>query len=76
MILNADNLTALESYLKTQKWLNDDESIIKAEKPGEGNMNFTLRIYASSGRTFIVKQSRAYVEKYPSIEYNSYSINY
>ncbi|MFN3490220.1 MAG: aminoglycoside phosphotransferase [Emticicia sp.] len=67
MILKADNLAALESYLKTQKWLNDDESIIKAEKPGEGNMNFTLRIYASSGRTLIIKQSRAYVEKYPSI---------
>lgn len=67
MLLKADNLTALESYLKTQKWLTDDESIIKAEKPGEGNMNFTLRIYVSSGRTIIVKQSRAYVEKYPSI---------
>lgn len=67
MILKADNLVALENYLKTQKWLTDDESIIKVEKPGEGNMNFTLRIYASSGRTFIIKQSRAYVEKYPSI---------
>lgn len=67
MILNADNLTALESYLKTQKWLNDDESVIKVEKPGEGNMNFTLRVYTSSDRTFIIKQSRAYVEKYPSI---------
>lgn len=67
MILKADNLAALENYLKTQKWLGADESIIKVEKPGEGNMNFTLRIYASSGRTFIIKQSRAYVEKYPSI---------
>lgn len=67
MILKTDNLTELESYLHTQKWLNDGESVLKVEKPGEGNMNFTLRIYASSGRTFIIKQSRAYVEKYPSI---------
>lgn len=67
MILKADNLAALESYLKTQKWLIDDESVIKVEKPGEGNMNFTLRVYTSSDRTFIIKQSRAYVEKYPSI---------
>lgn len=67
MILKTDNLTELESYLHTQKWLNADESIIKIEKPGEGNMNFTLRVYTSSGRTCIIKQSRAYVEKYPSI---------
>lgn len=67
MILNTDNLTDLESYLKTQNWLGAEESIIKAEKPGEGNMNFTLRVYTSLGRTFIIKQSRAYVEKYPSI---------
>ncbi len=67
MVLNADNLAALESYLKTQTWLNDSETLTKVEKPGEGNMNFTLRIYTSSGRTFIIKQSRAYVEKYPSI---------
>lgn len=67
MTLNTDNLTDLESYLKTQKWLDADESITKVEKPGEGNMNFTLRVYTSSGRTFIIKQSRAYVEKYPSI---------
>lgn len=67
MILNADNLEVLESYLKVQTWLNDSETLTQVEKPGEGNMNFTLRVYTSSGRTFIIKQSRAYVEKYPSI---------
>ncbi len=67
MILKSDNLIELESYLYAQKWLNEDESVLKVEKPGEGNMNFTLRVYTSSGRTFIIKQSRAYVEKYPSI---------
>jgi 5-methylthioribose kinase len=66
MILS-DNLTDLDSYLKTQNWLAINDSVITVEKPGEGNMNFTLRVYTSAGKTFIIKQSRAYVEKYPSI---------
>ncbi len=66
MILS-DNLTELETYLKTQNWLAENESVLKVEKPGEGNMNFTLRVYTSTDKTFIIKQSRAYVEKYPSI---------
>ena len=67
MQLNFDNLPELETYLKAQKWLPQNESILKVEKPGEGNMNFTLRVYTSASRTFIIKQSRAYVEKYPTI---------
>jgi 5-methylthioribose kinase len=66
MILS-DNITELEAYLKTKNWLNENESVLKVEKPGEGNMNFTLRVYTSADKTFIIKQSRAYVEKYPSI---------
>lgn len=67
MILKLDNLDELEIYLKTQNWLDENESVLKVEKPGEGNMNFTLRVYTSGAKTFIIKQSRAYVEKYPSI---------
>lgn len=66
MILS-DNLEALESYLKTQNWLDENDSVIKVEKPGEGNMNFTLRVYTSTNKPFIIKQSRDFVEKYPSI---------
>ena len=66
MILS-NNLTELEAYLKNQNWLAENETVIKVEKPGEGNMNFTLRVYTSAGKTFIIKQSRAYVEKYPTI---------
>ena len=66
MILS-DNLLELEVYLKTQHWLSENESVLKVEKPGEGNMNFTLRVYISAAKTLIIKQSRAYVEKYPSI---------
>ena len=66
MLLNAQNLPELETYLKIKGWLSPIESIVSAEKPGEGNMNYTLRI-STERRTFIIKQSRPYVEKYPTI---------
>lgn len=56
----------LETYLKNQGWLQDNETIEGVEKPGEGNMNFTLRIITNP-RSFIIKQSRDFVEKYPSV---------
>lgn len=58
--------TQLEDYLKSQGWLKEGESIKSTEKPGEGNMNFTLRVDTGE-RTFIVKQSRDFVEKYPQV---------
>lgn len=66
MLLDAQNLSELETYLKIKGWLSPMESIVSAEKPGEGNMNYTLRL-RTERRTFIVKQSRPYVEKYPTI---------
>lgn len=65
-ILDAEELTALQNYLSTHKWIAPDEEVLSAQKPGEGNMNYTLRI-RSNFRTFILKQSRDYVEKYPQI---------
>lgn len=56
----------LEKYLKTKDWLNTNETIISTEIPGEGNMNFTLRIRTGK-RSLIIKQSRNYVEKYPQV---------
>lgn len=58
--------TELEAYLKAHDWLKPDEHIAKTEKPGEGNMNFTLRVNTGE-RTFIIKQSRDFVEKYPQV---------
>ncbi len=58
--------TSLEIYLKEQAWLQHGEKIVALEKPGEGNMNFTLRIKTDE-RSFIIKQSRDYVEKYPQV---------
>ena len=42
------------------------EQILSVEKPGEGNMNVVLRI-RTNRRSFIVKQSRPFVQKYPQI---------
>ena len=64
--LDADDLAALATYLQQRGWLAQDERLQSAEKAGEGNMNYTLRI-TTSARSFILKQARPWVEKYPSI---------
>lgn len=58
-------LTALQSYLDTLGLL-DNEKLLRVETPGEGNMNVVLRV-VSDKRSFILKQSRPFVQKYPSI---------
>lgn len=65
-LLRAEELPELESHLKSLRWIAPDEQVERASKPGEGNMNYTLRIHTTF-RTFIIKQSRSYVEKYPQI---------
>ena len=66
MLVNAQEPEALQDYLLRMGWLGPDETITGLEKPGEGNMNYTLRVITPV-RTLIVKQARSYVEKYPSI---------
>ena len=66
MIKLNKTIAALSSYLHSKEWLYEDETILSAEKPGDGNMNFTLRI-TTNRRSFIIKQSREYVEKYPQV---------
>lgn len=66
MHLDISQITPLEDYLKSKNWLKENEPILSLEKPGEGNMNYTLRV-RTHDRTLIVKQARPYVEKYPQI---------
>ncbi|MEZ0608740.1 phosphotransferase [Fibrella sp. WM1] len=66
MHLDAQHPTELQTYLIRNGWLCDDETIVALSKPGEGNMNYTLRVQTNT-RSLIVKQARGYVEKYPSI---------
>lgn len=56
----------ITTYLQAQKWLLAGEHVTHFHVPGDGNMNFTLRI-CTPRRSFIIKQSRDYVEKYPQV---------
>ncbi len=67
MIKISKDLAAINAYLQDKNWLKEDQKVQATEVPGEGNMNFTLRCKVSDGSTFIIKQSREYVEKYPQV---------
>jgi len=60
------DINTLGDYLCGQGWLKKEERVLAVETPGAGNMNFTLRVRTNQG-SFIIKQSRAYVEKYPQV---------
>ncbi len=62
-----NNAKAVEKYLQQQGWLAKQETLISLEKPGEGNMNFVLRA-TTNQRSFILKQARPWVEKFPQID--------
>lgn len=64
--LDAADRAGLQQYLQDQGWLAPGEPLAHVEKPGEGNMNFVLRV-CTPMRSFILKQARPYVEKYPDI---------
>jgi 5-methylthioribose kinase len=57
----------LESYLRKRSWLNGSELVVAAEVAGQGNMNYIVRV-TTDVRTFILKQARPWVEKYPEID--------
>lgn len=65
-LLNAADPAAMSAQLSGLGWLGKGEAILAAGKAGEGNMNCTLRVQTTQ-RSFILKQSRAWVEKYPRI---------
>ncbi|MDP6608528.1 MAG: phosphotransferase [Vicinamibacterales bacterium] len=56
----------LAAFLRERGWLASDEAVRRLSKPGEGNMNLTLRVETSQ-RTLIAKQARPWVEKYDHI---------
>jgi len=55
----------LDTFLRQLKWVSD-ETITGLETPGAGNMNVVIRV-TTDKRSFIIKQSRPYVEKYQDI---------
>ena len=66
MHLDPKDSAALQTYLARKGWISDNEALLTLSKPGEGNMNYTLRVRTAT-RSLIVKQARGYVEKYPTI---------
>lgn len=64
--VDPDDAPGLERFLRDRGWLSAGESLLSVAAPGEGNMNLVLRAVTSS-RSFILKQARPWVEKYPTI---------
>lgn len=64
--LEAGDAAGIERLLSRLGWLAAGERISSADPAGEGNMNLTLRI-VSDRRSFVLKQARPWVEKYPEI---------
>lgn len=60
------SLETLETFLVGQKWLQPKEKIQNLSKAGEGNMNIVVKVHTNQ-RSFILKQSREYVQKYQDI---------
>src|SRR5690554_4447286 len=64
--LDENQPLVLQRYLRKHALITEDESILKMEVPGDGNMNLTLRVVTDK-QSFIVKQSSDFVRKYPTI---------
>ena len=54
----------LAGYLRASGVVADDEAILECERAGAGNMNCVVRVRTDRG-SWIVKQARPWVEKYP-----------
>jgi len=60
----APSVPKITELLTSNAWLQPDEIVEGVERAGEGNMNCVVRVMTSR-RSFILKQSRPWVEKYP-----------
>lgn len=57
---------SITDYLISKGLINDRPQKAHIEKPGEGNMNLVIR-FSYDGQSLILKQSKPFVNKYPSI---------
>jgi len=65
-LLDCENQEAMLQFLRNRRWIATSERVLTAERAGEGNMNCTVRVHTET-RSFILKQARPWVEKYPTI---------
>jgi 5-methylthioribose kinase len=66
-VLSLDDPSGIEAHLLALAWIDRDERVVSISRAGEGNMNLVARV-ETDRRSLILKQSRPWVEKYPSIE--------
>ena len=64
--LTLNDRAGIARYLAAQGLLGAGEELLSVRSAGEGNMNLTLRLTTNQG-SYILKQSRTYVEKYPQV---------
>ncbi len=64
--LDAGDREGLAAFLERGDWMETGERLLATDIAGRGNMNYILRA-TTNIRTFILKQSRPWVEKYPEI---------
>jgi 5-methylthioribose kinase len=62
------DIPKLTNYLQQKGWLSADDTIKRVQKPGEGNMNLVLRVVPDRSSSFVIKQARPWVEKFPHIK--------
>lgn len=60
------DINVLKYFLLKIDFLKPEENVLSIETPGEGNMNVVLRVITNL-RSFILKQSRPFVQKYQDI---------
>lgn len=67
-MFKVENVISAEliAFFKKNQIIVEGEKLLKIEKPGEGNMNQVVRIVTDQ-KSVIIKQSRDYVNKYPTI---------
>ena len=65
-LIDEDAVDTVKHLLRDMQLCKDSDSIASITKAGEGNMNVVLRVRIAD-KSLIVKQSRPWVAKYPSI---------
>lgn len=66
IFLDAEDPNGVSAFLARRRWIAPGDKLLSVETAGQGNMNYLVRV-RTNVRTFILKQSRPWVEKYPEI---------
>jgi 5-methylthioribose kinase len=67
VFFDTTNRAEIERYVVACGLVPSGDLPIEIAAAGAGNMNLVLRVTPASGRSFILKQGRPWVEKYPQI---------